>query len=166
MNMMLLHRSGCGRTLNFGRDARVCAGRFHILGRPGIELLLLLVHLLQHGLLLLLLFVLLFLFLLLDALLLEETLPERFVGADGRWGVVGWKERNTTPNSNHLSYETTNIIMVRVLMRDEEGRKKEASKVKQTRQSNTAHPRQSLFRRKIRCLGWDSSTFTQQCKRC
>ena len=30
-------------------------------------------------------------------------------------------------------------------MRDEEGRKKEASKVKQTtRQSNTAHPRQSL----------------------
>ena len=32
-----------------------------------------------------------------------------------------------------------------------EGRKKEASKVKQTtRQSNTAHPRQSLFLRKIR----------------
>ena len=31
-------------------------------------------------------------------------------------------------------------------MRDEEGRKKEASKVKQTtRKSNTAHPRQSLF---------------------
>ena len=29
------------------------------------------------------------------------------------------------------------------LMRDEEGRKKEASKVKQTRQSNIAHPRQS-----------------------
>ena len=34
-------------------------------------------------------------------------------------------------------------------MRDEEGRKKEASKVKQTtKQSNTAHPRQSLFQRK------------------
>ena len=33
-----------------------------------------------------------------------------------------------------------------MLMRDEEGRKKEASKIKQTtRQSNTAHPRQSLF---------------------
>ena len=36
-----------------------------------------------------------------------------------------------------------------MLMRDAEGRKKEASKVKQTtRQSNTAHPRQSLFQRK------------------
>ena len=119
MNMMLLHRSGCGRTLNFGRDARVCAGRLNILGCPGIELLLLLVHLLQNGLLLLLLLLfvlLLFLFLLLDALLLEEALPERFVGADGRWGVVGWEERNTTPNSNHLSCETTNK-MVRVLMR-------------------------------------------------
>ena len=34
-----------------------------------------------------------------------------------------------------------------------EGRKKEASKVKQTtRQSNTAHPRQSLFLRKMSCL--------------
>ena len=30
---------------------------------------------------------------------------------------------------------------VHVLMRDAEGRKKEASKVKQTRQRNTAHPR-------------------------
>ena len=39
-------------------------------------------------------------------------------------------------------------------MRDEkEGRKKEVSKVKQTkRQSNTAHPRQSLFLRKKSCL--------------
>ena len=37
-----------------------------------------------------------------------------------------------------------------------EGRKKEASKVKQTtRQSNTAHPRQSLFLEKMSCLGWD-----------
>ena len=35
-----------------------------------------------------------------------------------------------------------------VLMRDER-RKKEASKIKQTRQSNTAHPRQSLFLRKM-----------------
>ena len=40
-------------------------------------------------------------------------------------------------------------------MRDEkEGRKKEARKVKQTRQSNTAHPRQSLFLRKMSCLGY------------
>ena len=37
-------------------------------------------------------------------------------------------------------------------------RKEEASKVKQTtRQSNTAHPRQSLFLEKISCLGWDSN---------
>ena len=44
-------------------------------------------------------------------------------------------------------------------MRDEkEGRKKEASKVKQTtRQSNAAHPRQSFFLRKMSCLGWDSN---------
>ena len=44
-------------------------------------------------------------------------------------------------------------------MTDErEGRKKEASKVKQTtRQSNTALPRQSLFLRKMSCLGWDSN---------
>ena len=38
-----------------------------------------------------------------------------------------------------------------------EGRKKEASKVKQTRQSNTAHPRQSLFLEKMSCLRWDSN---------
>ena len=37
-------------------------------------------------------------------------------------------------------------------------RKKEASKVIQTtRQSNTAYPRQSLFQRKMSCLGWDSN---------
>ena len=48
---------------------------------------------------------------------------------------------------------------IHVLMRDEkEGRKKEASKVKQTtRQSNTARARQSLFLRKMNCLGWDSN---------
>ena len=39
-----------------------------------------------------------------------------------------------------------------------EGRKKVASKVIQTTtQSNTAHPRQSLFLRKMSCLGWDSN---------
>ena len=37
-----------------------------------------------------------------------------------------------------------------VCMRDEkEGRKKQARSNKQTRQSNTAHPRQSLFLRKM-----------------
>ena len=45
-----------------------------------------------------------------------------------------------------------------VLMRDEKGRKKEASKVKQTtRQRNTAYPRQSLFLRKMSCHGWESN---------
>ena len=45
---------------------------------------------------------------------------------------------------------------VNVLMRDEkEGRKKQAKSNKQ--QSNTAHPRQSLFLRKMSCLGWDSN---------
>ena len=40
-------------------------------------------------------------------------------------------------------------------MRDEkEERKKQARSNKQTRQSNTAHPRQSLFLRKTSCLGW------------
>ena len=43
-----------------------------------------------------------------------------------------------------------------IIMRDENGRKKEASKVKQTnkaKQSNTAHPRQSVMSH----LGWDSN---------
>ena len=41
-------------------------------------------------------------------------------------------------------------------MRDEkEERKKQARSNKQTRQSNTAHPRQSLFLEKMSCLGWD-----------
>ena len=40
--------------------------------------------------------------------------------------------------------------LIHVLMRDEkEERKKQARSNKQTRQSNTAHPRQSLFQRKI-----------------
>ena len=43
-------------------------------------------------------------------------------------------------------------------MRDEkEERKKQARSNKQTRQSNTAHPRQSLFLEKMSCLGWDSN---------
>ena len=43
-------------------------------------------------------------------------------------------------------------------MRDEkEEIKKQARSNKQTRQSNTAHPRQSLFLEKMSCLGWDSN---------
>ena len=49
-------------------------------------------------------------------------------------------------------------MYVHVLMRDEkEERKKQARSNKQTRQSNTACPRQSLFLRKMSCLGWDSN---------
>ena len=45
-----------------------------------------------------------------------------------------------------------------MLMRDAEARKKEASKVIQTtRQSNTTHPKQSLFLTKMSCLVWDSN---------
>ena len=44
------------------------------------------------------------------------------------------------------------------LMRDEkEERKRQARSNKQTRQSNTAHPRQSLFLEKMSCLRWDSN---------
>ena len=56
-----------------------------------------------------------------------------------------------------------------VLMRDEKrGRKKQArSNKQQLRQSNSAHPRQSLFLRKMSCLGWDSnprhSTLLTEC---
>ena len=49
---------------------------------------------------------------------------------------------------------------VHVIMRHtckKEGRKKQARSNKQTRQSNTAHPRQSLFLRKMNCLGWDAN---------
>ena len=47
------------------------------------------------------------------------------------------------------------MYIIHVLMRDEkEERKKQARSNKQTtRQSNTAHLRQSLFLRKISCLG-------------
>ena len=58
------------------------------------------------------------------------------------------------PSSLHCVYSG----YIHVLMRDEkEGRKKQARSNKQTRQSNTAHPRQSLFLRKMSCLMWDSN---------
>ena len=78
------------------------------------------------------------------------------------WTDVGLGAPPPTPPSPHGT-GTVHVYLhvylhVHVLMRDElEGRKKEASKAKQTtRQSNTAHPRQSLFLRKMSCLGWDS----------
>ena len=47
------------------------------------------------------------------------------------------------------------------LMRDErEERKKQAKSNKQTRQSSTAHPRQSLFLLKMSCLRWDMYMYT------
>ena len=39
----------------------------------------------------------------------------------------------------HVRHKVNVHVHIYVLMRDEEGRKKEATKVKQTRQSNTAH---------------------------
>ena len=55
---------------------------------------------------------------------------------------------------SHLSFKN----MYMFLMRDEkEERKKQARSNKQTRQSNTAHPRQSLFLEKMSCLRWDSN---------
>ena len=51
-----------------------------------------------------------------------------------------------------LTYIALLIHRNTCLMRDE----KEASKVKQTtKQSNTAHPRKSLFQKKKSCLRWD-----------
>ena len=51
-------------------------------------------------------------------------------------------------------------------MRDEkEERKKQARSNKQTRQSNTAHQRQSLFLEKISCLRWDSHVRTSTFKK-
>ena len=49
-------------------------------------------------------------------------------------------------------------------MRDKEGRKKEASKVIQiTRQSNTAHPRESLFKKKeLPRLGFEPTTLVTE----
>ena len=71
----------------------------------------------------------------------------------------------TLPHSNRhtLSAPIITIIPIHILMRDAEGRKKEASKVKQmTKQSNTTHSRQSLFHRIVTCscLGWDSNPTT------
>ena len=44
-------------------------------------------------------------------------------------------------------------VYMYMLMRDAEGRKKQARSCKQTTmQSNTAHPRQSLFQRKMSCF--------------
>ena len=51
-----------------------------------------------------------------------------------------------------------NTCMYMFLMKDEkEERKKQTRSNKQTRQSNTAHPRQSLFLEKMSCLRWDSN---------
>ena len=59
----------------------------------------------------------------------------------------------------HVELHVHVHVHVHVLMRDEkEGRMKQARSNKQTRQSNTAHPRQSLFLRKMSCLRWDSCT--------
>ena len=49
-------------------------------------------------------------------------------------------------------------------MRDAEGRKEEASNaIQTTKQSNTAHPRQSLFQRKTELIRWDSNPQHSTC---
>ena len=65
-------------------------------------------------------------------------------------------------NCQHKSCSTArekiNVHVYMFLMRDEkEERKKQARSNKQTRQSNTEHPRQSLFLEKMSCLRWDSN---------
>ena len=50
-----------------------------------------------------------------------------------------------------------NLSMYIHVFNVKEGRKKQPRSNKQTRQSNTAHPRQSFFLRKMSCLGWDSN---------
>ena len=58
----------------------------------------------------------------------------------------------------YVAAEAFNYCLYMFLMRDEkEEQKKQARSNKQTRQSNTAHPRQSLFLEKMSCLGWDSN---------
>ena len=61
--------------------------------------------------------------------------------------TMGWREVREIFKSNSLFTDM-------FLMRDEkEERKKQARSNKQTKQSNTAQPRQSLFLRKTNCLG-------------
>ena len=66
--------------------------------------------------------------------------------------LIGW---NKTYIPMLMSLRWHKIIDHVYTMRDE--RKKQARSNKQTRQSNTAHPRQSLFLEKMSCLGWDSN---------
>ena len=68
-----------------------------------------------------------------------------------------WEEQNVGIEGREEETRKEMIKRLCTCQRNEEGRKKEASKVKQTRQSNTTHPRQSLFLRKMSCLGWDSN---------
>ena len=63
------------------------------------------------------------------------------------WGVIG----ETIFQWVTWKYTSTCMFMYNTCFNEtweKEGRKKEASKVKQTRQSNTVHPRQSLFLKK------------------
>ena len=66
-------------------------------------------------------------------------------------------DRGEGANEQSTCHDNNIIYMYMFLMRDEkEERKKQARSNKQTRKSNTAHPRQSLFLEKMSCLGWDS----------
>ena len=62
------------------------------------------------------------------------------------------------------THDPDTLVHIHLHVRQMKKRKKEASKVTQTtRQSNTAHPRQSLFLRKMSCLGWYSNPRHSTC---
>ena len=68
------------------------------------------------------------------------------------------KSAATRPRSHNRFHTLYVYAYMYMLLRDEkEERKKQARSNKQTRQSNTAHPRQSLFLEKMSCLRWDSN---------
>ena len=83
-------------------------------------------------------------FLALVALKLMVSLISRLVSCSARIVV----DRQTDRQTHRPSTVTLTAHARRGLMRDERRKEEKASKVKQTtRQSNTAHPRQSLFLR-------------------
>ena len=92
----------------------------------------------------------------------SASVGHTYIPARGEEGEGGgsewWREgegkrgRKRQGSKDHVVRCCDDAMYSTCLMRDEEGMKKEASKVKQTRQSNTAHPRQSLFLRKMSCL--------------
>ena len=63
-------------------------------------------------------------------------------------------KQHSTPNINRriIMYLHVTIVQNIAIVYEKEERKKQARSNKQTRLSNTAHPRQSLFLEKMSCL--------------